>query len=348
MTALKPKTKTKTKTKTGSKSIRDPIIAGNTYNTTNHYSSFASDYSRDKTIYDNTMESYMNKDKDEDKDKDKDDDTTMSIHSDDTMTKKKDEAEDDKFRLSDIKKFDLRFWLLVVNCCLIYGCVELWMKIGGSFMQSVFNFDHEKANYFLTIPYLTSAVLTPFVGYAVDRLGYRCHLLLVSTVLLTIIHYLFMEGFVNEYLNAGSLIMLGVAYSIFCGVIWPSFAIVVNPKTIGTAYGIGVAGYNLFLGTFFIIVGVLAEEEEYNKEEDELEELEGHRYRDVQYFLLSMAIVSIFTVCMLWYIDTQKGGHLRIPTIKPKVVHDLSKYLDDDGVNDTVSVLSSVGLTRYG
>eukprot|EP00483_Globobulimina_turgida_P013133 UN13157 len=132
------------------------------------------------------------------------------------------------------------------------------MKIGGSFMQSVFNFSHKKANYFLTIPYITSGVLTPFVGYYVDRMGYRCHLLLLSTILLTIIHYLFMEGIINEILIIFTLVMIGVAYSIFCGVIWPAFALVVHPKTLGTAYGIGVAGYNLFLGTFFIIVGILA------------------------------------------------------------------------------------------
>ena len=191
------------------------------------------------------------------------------------------------------------------------------MKIGVSFMQSIFNFGH-----------LTSAAFTPFVRYGVDR------------------HYLFMEGNINEYLNAASLIVLGIAYSIFCGVIWPSFAIVVNPKTLGTAYGIGVAGYNLFLGTFFIIVGILAgeEEQEPTEEEDELQDLSGHRYQDVQYFLLSMAILSIFTVCMLWYIDTQKGGQLKIPTIKRhKTVEDLAQYIKDE--NDTVS---SVGLTKYG
>merc|ERR1719228_767624 len=99
---------------------------------------------------------------------------------------------DDRFRLSDITSFDLRFWILVVNTCLIYGCVEPWMKIGGSFMQSVFGYSHKKANLYLTIPYITSGVLTPFVGYAVDRLGYRCHLLMISAVLLSGIHYVFM------------------------------------------------------------------------------------------------------------------------------------------------------------
>ena len=319
--------------------IKDPMITKTGSNTTNNYNSFASEYSRDKTMTENTMDSFREKQ-----------DDTMSIHSD--VINKKDDDDydegDDKFKLSDIGKFDLRFWLLVINCCLIYGCVEPWMKIGGSFMQSVFGFGHAKANYFLTLPYLTSAILTPFIGYLVDRFGYRCHLLLISAILLTIIHYLFMEGFINEYLNAVSLIIIGIAYSIFCGVIWPSFAIVVNPKTLGTAYGIGVAGYNLFLGTFFIVVGILAGEEQDSDNEDELEDLSDHRYKDVQYFLLSMAILSIFTVCMLWYVDTQKGGQLKIPTIKPKIVHDLSQYIEENDDFDGNDTVSSVGLTKYG
>ena len=40
-----------------------------------------------------------------------------------------------RFRFSDFKRFDTRFWLLVVNCCFQYGAVVPWMKIGGSYMQ---------------------------------------------------------------------------------------------------------------------------------------------------------------------------------------------------------------------
>ena len=213
-------------------------------------------------------------------------------------------------------------------------------------MQSVYGYSHKKANLYLTIPYVTSGVLTPFVGFAVDRMGYRCHLLMISAVLLSGIHYVFMEGFQNEPLNAVCLFLLGVAYSIFCGVVWPSFAVVSDPKTLGTAYGIGVAGYNACLGTFFIVVGVLAKEEDIEDGDsaDLSSRMMGHRYKDVQYFMLSMATLSIFTVLLLWRCDMQMGGDLKRPTIQPKSVRALQEYfnLDEKRLDND----SSIGLAN--
>eukprot|EP00485_Elphidium_margaritaceum_P012651 CAMPEP_0202703562 /NCGR_PEP_ID=MMETSP1385-20130828/16398_1 /ASSEMBLY_ACC=CAM_ASM_000861 /TAXON_ID=933848 /ORGANISM="Elphidium margaritaceum" /LENGTH=223 /DNA_ID=CAMNT_0049361437 /DNA_START=524 /DNA_END=1191 /DNA_ORIENTATION=+ len=221
----------------------------------------------------------------------------MSIHSVKHTSQGVDADDDDKFRLSDLKHFDARFWMLVCNTCLIYGCVEPWMKIGSSFMQSVWSYSHETANMMLTIPYVTSAVLTPLIGCVVDRFGYRCHLLLFAAVLLSIVHFIFMTGYVDAWLNMLSLIGIGVAYSMFCGVIWPSFAIIVDPKTLGTAYGFGTAGYNLFLGLFFFVVGILAKHdaEEFHPSDEDMVELEDHKYKHVEHFLLAMSVLSIFT-----------------------------------------------------
>ena len=54
-------------------------------------------------------------------------------------------------------------------------------------------------------------MLTPFVCYSVDRLCFRCHLLL-STLLLNAVHYAFL-------VTVGALVLIGVANSVFCGVI---------------------------------------------------------------------------------------------------------------------------------
>ena len=215
-------------------------------------------------------------------------------------------------------------------------------------MQSVFGYSHKKANMYLTIPYVTSGVLTPFVGYLVDRVGYRCHLLMISAILLSGIHYVFMEGFQNESLNATCLVLLGVAYSIFCGVIWPSFAVVSDPKTLGTAYGIGVAGYNALLGVFFIVVGILAKDEDEMDDsvEDSMVRLIDHRYKNVQYFLWSMAMLSIFTVLLLWRCDAQSGGDLKRPTIQPKSVRGLQEYLNEEEHDNDNDNDSSIGLAK--
>ena len=63
-------------------------------------------------------------------------------------------SSDDPFKLSDVTKLDVCFWLLVANTCLIYGCVERWMKIGGSFLQNVYGFRHENANFLLNLYFI--------------------------------------------------------------------------------------------------------------------------------------------------------------------------------------------------
>merc|ERR1711971_120141 len=76
-----------------------------------------------------------------------------------------------------------------MGCCFQYGAVVPWMKIGGSYMQVKYGFAHQKANELLTLPYLVAAVLTPIVGFGVDKLGRRCEMLLLATIVLTLSHY---------------------------------------------------------------------------------------------------------------------------------------------------------------
>jgi len=255
-------------------------------------------------------------------------------------------AEDEKFRLSDITSFNVRFWILIVVCCLIEGAVEPFLKIGGSFMQSVLGFSHQKANQYLSVPYLTSGILTPIVGYAVDRFGYRCHILAVSTVVLCAVHSVFLNGLQLEGLNAACLVLLGFSYSTYSGVIWPAFAVVVDPKTIGTAYGISVAGYNLSLAIFFLVIGVLAGEAV--DDEDEMADIDSHRYRDVLYLLLSMAGIAVLMVAWLWREDSRTGWHLKLPTIAHKRTAQQYVKLEEqsDGASAREST-SSIGLAKF-
>lgn len=59
------------------------------------------------------------------------------------------------------------------------------------------------------------------------------------------------------YLGIGGLIILGLSFSLYASVIWPSIAIIVEPKILGTAYGMAMAVQNggLALGPY--VAGVL-------------------------------------------------------------------------------------------
>ena len=222
---------------------------------------------------------------------------------------------DTKFQCSQLRQFDTRYWLLVINCCFQYGAVVPWMKIGGSYMQVKYGYDHEKANRYLTIPYIVAAIVTPIIGFAVDKLGKRCQLLLIACVILTLSHYTL--GWISpdqigmdaneDVLPLTGLIGLGLGYSVFCAVIWPSFAVVIPPNLIGTGYGIPTSAYNLVLGLFFLAVGILT------REDEDLEDVSIEKYTDVEWFLLSTCLCSIVTLLMLWHSDRTMGDMLNLP-----------------------------------
>jgi hypothetical protein len=71
----------------------------------------------------------------------------------------------------------------------------------------------------MSVPYLISAMLSPFMGYAVDRFGFRAGLALIASFALTIVHI--MLG-VTRITYWAPLILQGVAYCVFAAALWPS------------------------------------------------------------------------------------------------------------------------------
>jgi len=71
----------------------------------------------------------------------------------------------------------------------------------------------------MSIPYIISAVISPFLGFVVDRIGLRAFLALVAPLALTVVHVLLGLTDVNLY---APLVLQGVAYSVFAAALWPS------------------------------------------------------------------------------------------------------------------------------
>ena len=68
-----------------------------------------------------------------------------------------------------------------------------------------------------SVPYLMSAVLSPFLGGAVDLLGGRAFLCLASSLLLVAVHSLLAWSTVTPYLPMAGQ---GLAYSMFASALW--------------------------------------------------------------------------------------------------------------------------------
>ena len=212
------------------------------------------------------------------------------------------------FKWSDIKQFDSVYWLLLLNCGLIYGCITPWMNVGADFLQETFGYSHSQSNTLLMVPYICGGIFTPTLGYLSDRIGKRTQLLFLSTLCLIGAHYIFGWSH-TPYLAVVivALASLGMAFALFCAVIWPSFALVVEPRYLGTAYGIPTSFYNLMVTVDYLAVGLLT------RTGDGVD-----KYLDVEYFLMGMSMVSILSVGMLFVADLRTGRRLGKPSLQPE------------------------------
>ena len=179
-------------------------------------------------------------------------------------------------------------------------------------MVSKYGYNNSRANSYLLIPYLMSAILTPPVGYFVDRVGRRAELLLVSAASLAVTHFLFAWSSATPLYG---LVILGLAYSIYASAIWPSIALVVNENVVGTAYGIITAVQNSGLAAIPIVVGLLVEEEEktINGTTEKIK-----NYKHVEMFLFGLALLGVSVGIGLRMIEPKYGNRLKIPSIQKR------------------------------
>ena len=89
-----------------------------------------------------------------------------------------------------------------------------------------------------------SAILSPLLGYVVDRTGRNLYWLMGSITATIIAHALLAFLFVHPVVP---LILMGISYSILAASLWPMVAFLVEQKMLGTAYGFMQSIQNLGL-----------------------------------------------------------------------------------------------------
>ena len=161
--------------------------------------------------------------------------------------------------ISTLRSFNVLFWLISFICIMLYGSVLPFNYFATGFFLSTSlralpeRTAREKAGVFMGIPFFISAIMVPIFGYIIDKHGKRAFLTLLSGILCVI-------SFICLYLfyPVLPLILLGVTYSLFAAVIWPSISIVVNQNDIGFAYGVTTALQNMGMAVNPVIVaGIL-------------------------------------------------------------------------------------------
>ena len=111
-----------------------------------------------------------------------------------------------------------------------------------------------QASYVMGIPFLVSALMTPFIGLFADRFGGASTLTLTSPFILVLVHCLLIT---TTIVPIFPLVAQGIAYSMYAAALWPLIGRAVRKEDVGTAYGVTTALQNIGLATIPPVVASL-------------------------------------------------------------------------------------------
>jgi len=161
---------------------------------------------------------------------------------------------DEHFRLSDISALlkNKSFLYVILLCVTFYSAVFPFQAYCPDLLHNKFGLDIEWSGVLSSLIIWGTIVFTPIFGLFVDKRGKRASLMLVGSMLLIVTHLVLALTHLTPYV---AMFILGIAFSLVPAAMWPSVALIVEEKRLGTAYGAMASLQNLGLWAFPILAG---------------------------------------------------------------------------------------------
>jgi MFS family permease len=150
-------------------------------------------------------------------------------------------AEEEAFRISDIGKIlGIRgFWYITMLCALFYSAVFPFLKYAPDLMVQKFHVKESLAGAIPSVLPFATIPLTIVFGRYYDRKGKGASLMILGSLLLVLVHFIFAVPFLNSWLVAlAATIVLGFAFSLVPSAMWPSLPKFIPQHQLGTAYAV--------------------------------------------------------------------------------------------------------------
>ncbi|KAK9890523.1 hypothetical protein WA026_010599 [Henosepilachna vigintioctopunctata] len=164
----------------------------------------------------------------------------------------------DPVKMSDIRFFSGKFWLITIIIVFFYVAIFPFVAIGQDFFMNKFKMSSYEANRICSIIYLISGIASPLLGLLVDRTGRNLYWIILGITFTIIAHGAL--GFIISLNPYYAVSLMGISYSILASSLWPLVSLVIPEHQLGTAYGVCSAVQNAGLGLLTLLVGVVVQE----------------------------------------------------------------------------------------
>jgi hypothetical protein len=89
-------------------------------------------------------------------------------------------------KCKDIYSYKKPFWLVSLSCMIISMSIFPYLQVVSDLMQVKYGLSSELAGALFGIPYTLTAIVSPFLGILIDKIGKRASLCIFSSIVLMI------------------------------------------------------------------------------------------------------------------------------------------------------------------
>ncbi len=165
--------------------------------------------------------------------------------------------DDESFRFSDILVTikSPGFWLVTLLCLLFYSAMNPFFNFAPKLMIVKYGISESLAGLIPAIIPFGSIVLTPLFGTIYDRRGFGATLIIIGTLLMAVVHFVFSLPLHSSLLAVSMMVILGLAFSLVPSALWPSVPKIIPLRRLGTAYGMIFFIQNIGLMAVRMLIG---------------------------------------------------------------------------------------------
>lgn len=223
---------------------------------------------------------------------------------------------EEKFKVADLGKlFTSKTFLMVAFLCVLYySAIFPFQRFATNMLESNLGVSAQTAaDIFRWFP-MGAAAITPFLGRYLDHKGKGATMLILGAVLMIICHLTFafvLPAFPSKPVAYGSIVLLGISFSLVPAALWPSVPKIVETRYLGSAYSLifWIQNFGLFL--FPMLFGFALKYFNANR-------VEGMPYDYTRPMLIFVACGVLAMLLGIWLKaeDRKKKYGLELPNIK--------------------------------
>lgn len=226
------------------------------------------------------------------------------------------EASEEEFKLSDVGAIfrSKLFWIVALLCVLYYSAIFPFQRYAANMLQCNLGISETQASDIFRWFPVGAGLLTPFLGFFLDKKGKGASMLILGAILMIVCHLTFafvVPATKSELITYSAIVVLGVSFSLVPAALWPSVPKIMDKRFLGSAYSLIFWVQNIGLAFVPIIIGKILTSTNPGVEDPMM-----YNYTAPMCFFASLGVLALIFGIVLKAMNAKHHYGLEEPNIK--------------------------------